>query len=137
VPPLRERAIDIPLLVGRFVAAHGGPTPPKVTRAAMEKLSAHPWPGNVRQLENEIRRAIVLAEDRIDVAELSEDVARGGREVAREAGLGLRGRVDALELQLVKEALARAKGNQTKAAEALGISRFGLQKMMRRLGLRN
>jgi transcriptional regulator with GAF, ATPase, and Fis domain len=136
VPPLRERPQDIPLLVSRFVEQHSLGKKMKVTRSAMDRLSAFPWPGNVRQLENEIRRAIVLADERIDVGELSEEVARGGPGAAREAGFGLKARVDALEIELVKDALSRTKGNQTRAAEMLGISRFGLQKMMRRLGIR-
>jgi serine/threonine-protein kinase PknK len=136
VPPLRERAADIPLLVAHFVEKHAEGRKVKVTRAAMDRLCAFPWPGNVRQLENEIRRAFVLADDRIDVAELSDEVSRGGPNAARNAGLGLKARVDALEAQLLKDALERSKGNQTRAAEALGISRFGLQKMMRRLGIR-
>ncbi|MDB4940993.1 MAG: Response regulator of zinc sigma-54-dependent two-component system, partial [Labilithrix sp.] len=136
VPSLRERTSDIPLLVEHFVQKHAGGRKLKVTRAALDRLVAFPWPGNVRQLENEIRRAFVLADDRIDVTELSEEVARGGPSAARTAGVGLKDRVDALEAQLVKEALERSKGNQTRAAEALGISRFGLQKMMRRLGIR-
>ncbi len=136
VPPLRERTADIPLLVAHFVEKHCEGRKLKVTRAALDRLVAFPWPGNVRQLENEIRRAFVLADDRIDVAELSEEVARGGPNTARNAGLGLKARVDALEVQLVRDALDRTKGNQTRAAEALGISRFGLQKMMRRLGIR-
>jgi transcriptional regulator with PAS, ATPase and Fis domain len=137
VPPLRERPQDIPLLVSRFVEKHSLDKKVKVTRSAMDRLSAFPWPGNVRQLENEIRRAIVLADERIDVGELSEEVSRGGPGAAREAGLGLKARVDALEVQLVKDALSRTKGNQTRAAEMLGISRFDLQKMMRRLGIRS
>jgi transcriptional regulator with GAF, ATPase, and Fis domain len=136
VPPLRERTADIPLLVAHFVEKHAAGRKVKVTRAAMDRLAAFPWPGNVRQLENEIRRAFVLADDRIDVAELSDEVSRGGPSAARNAGLGLKARVDALEAQLVRDALERTKGNQTRAAEALGISRFGLQKMMRRLGIR-
>ena len=136
VPPLRERTADIPLLVAHFTQKHAGGRKLKVTRAALDRLVAFPWPGNVRQLENEIRRAFVLADDRIDVAELSEEVGRGGPNTARNAGLGLKARVDALEAQLVRDALDRSKGNQTRAAEALGISRFGLQKMMRRLGIR-
>ena len=135
VPPLRERTADIPLLVAHFVEKHAAGRKIKVTRAAMDRLVAFPWPGNVRQLENEIRRAFVLADDRIDVAELSDEVSRGGPNAARNAGLGLKARVDALEAQLVKDALERTRGNQTRAAEALGISRFGLQKMMRRLGI--
>jgi transcriptional regulator with GAF, ATPase, and Fis domain len=135
IPPLRERHADIPLLVSHFVDKHSAGKKMKVTRAAIDRLAAFPWPGNVRQLENEVRRALVLAEERIDLAELSDEVARGGGAAARESGLGLKARVDALEAQLVRDALARTKGNQTRAAEMLGISRFGLQKMMRRLGL--
>jgi transcriptional regulator with PAS, ATPase and Fis domain len=137
VPALRERASDIPLLVAHFVEKHAAGRKMKVTRAAMDRLAAFPWPGNVRQLENEVRRAFVLCTgDRIDVTELSDEVSRGGPTAARNAGVGLKARVDALELQLVRDALERTKGNQTRAAEALGISRFGLQKMMRRLGIR-
>ena len=136
VPALRERPSDIPLLVTHLVEKHAEGRKVKVTRAAMDRLTTFPWPGNVRQLENEIRRAFVLADDRIDLAELSDEVARGGPNASRNAGLGLKARVDALEVQLVRDALERTKGNQTRAAEILGISRFGLQKMIRRLGVR-
>jgi transcriptional regulator with GAF, ATPase, and Fis domain len=138
VPPLRERSADIPLLVSHFVEKHGRQREKKikVTRAALDRLSSYPWPGNVRQLENEVRRALVMAEDKIDASDLSEEVARGGPTAAREAGLGLKARIDALETEAVKEALSRTNGNQTRAAEALGISRFGLQKMMRRLKIK-
>jgi transcriptional regulator with GAF, ATPase, and Fis domain len=136
IPPLRERREDIALLVSRFVEKYAEGRKVKVTRAAMDRLSGFPWPGNVRQLENEVRRALVLADERIDIGELSDEVARGGPSAAREAGLGLKARVDALETQLVRDALQKTNGNQTRAAEALGISRFGLQKMMRRLGIK-
>ncbi|MBX3209875.1 MAG: sigma 54-interacting transcriptional regulator, partial [Labilithrix sp.] len=136
VPPLRERREDIPLLVSRFVEKYAAGRKVKVTRAAMDRLGTFPWPGNVRQLENEIRRALVLADDRIDAGELSEEIARGGPSAARDAGLGLKARVDALEAQLVRDALQKTSGNQTRAAEVLGVSRFGLQKMMRRLGIK-
>jgi DNA-binding NtrC family response regulator len=135
VPPLRERREDIPLLVSRFVEKYSVGRKMKVTRAAMDRLTTFPWPGNVRQLENEMRRALVLADDRIDAGELSEEVSRGGPSAARDAGLGLKARVDALEAQLVRDALQKTSGNQTRAAEVLGVSRFGLQKMMRRLGI--
>jgi serine/threonine-protein kinase PknK len=135
VPPLRERTQDIPLLVDHFVKKHAEGKPVRVTRAAIGKLAAFPWPGNVRQLENEVRRAIVLADDgAIDVAELSADVVRGPA-ATKAGGADLRSRVDALEAELVSEALAKTRGNQTKAAQALGLSRFGLQKMMKRLGI--
>jgi serine/threonine-protein kinase PknK len=136
VPALRERADDIPLLVDHFVKKHATGKAVKVTRGAMDKLIAFPWPGNVRQLENEVRRAIVLGEGTIDVGELSAEVARGGPAAARGAGLDLRSRVDGLEGELVREALAKTRGNQTRAAQMLGLSRFGLQKMIKRLKIK-
>jgi transcriptional regulator with GAF, ATPase, and Fis domain len=135
VPSLRERAEDIPLLVAHFVQKHAPGRSVKITRAATAKLTAFAWPGNVRQLENEVRRALVLGEGAIDVGDLSDDVVRGGP-AARGAGLDLRARVDALEAELVREALGKTRGNQTRAANLLGLSRFGLQKMMKRLGVK-
>jgi len=133
VPALRERPEDIPLLVEHLVAKHAAGRKVKITRAAMAKLTTFAWPGNVRQLENEVRRALVLGEGTLDVAELSAEVARGGPGASRSTGLDLRARVDALEAELVVEALSKTRGNQTRAAQVLGLSRFGLQKMMKRL----
>jgi transcriptional regulator with GAF, ATPase, and Fis domain/tRNA A-37 threonylcarbamoyl transferase component Bud32/tetratricopeptide (TPR) repeat protein len=135
VPPLRERSEDVPLLVQHFVNKHAPDRTVKVTRAAMAKLVSFAWPGNVRQLENELRRALVLSDDVIDVAELSDDVRRGGKVAARRDGLNMRSRVDGLETELLLEALTKTRGNQTRAAQLLGLSRFGLQKMMKRLGV--
>jgi serine/threonine-protein kinase PknK len=136
VPSLRERANDIPVLVDHFVRKHAEGRGVKVTRAAMTKLMTFPWPGNVRQLENEVRRALVLGDGAIDVTELSADVVRGGPSAARGSGMDLRARVDALEAEMVVEALTKTRGNQTRAAQMLGLSRFGLQKMMKRLGVK-
>jgi len=133
VPALRERPEDIPLLVDHLVAKHAAGRKVKITRAAMAKLTTFAWPGNVRQLENEVRRALVLGDGVIDVPELSAEVARGGPGASRSTGLDLRARVDALEAELVVEALGKTRGNQTRAAQVLGLSRFGLQKMMKRL----
>jgi serine/threonine-protein kinase PknK len=137
VPPLRDRREDIPLLVDHLVKKHGADRAVKVTRAAMAKLVGFPWPGNVRQLENELRRALVLTDGAIDVGELSPDVVRGGASAARGAGLDMRTRVDGLETELVQEALQKTRGNQTKAAQLLGLSRFGLQKMIKRLKIKS
>ena len=82
VPALRERPEDIPLLFEHFARKHGAGRPVKITRAAMAKLIAFPWPGNVRQLENEVRRALVLSDGAIDLTELSADVVRGGPSAA-------------------------------------------------------
>jgi transcriptional regulator with GAF, ATPase, and Fis domain/tetratricopeptide (TPR) repeat protein len=136
VPSLRDRAEDIPLMVAHFVEKHAAGAKVKVTRVAMAKLVAFPWPGNVRQLENEVRRALVLGEGIIDVAELSPDVVRGGGAASRGGGMDMRSRVDALEAEMLVQALEKTRGNQTRAAQVLGLSRFGLQKMMKRLGIR-
>jgi DNA-binding NtrC family response regulator len=136
VPPLRERRGDIPILVRHFLAKHAAQRTVRVTREAMDRLVAFAWPGNIRQLENEVRRALVLADETIDAGHLSPEVASGGGGVVRsENDLDLRSRVDELELTLVEKALAKTGGNQTRAAELLGLSRFGLQKMMKRLGV--
>jgi len=136
VPALRERPEDVPLLVDHFVRKHAPSRKVKVTRAAMAKLASFPWPGNVRQLENEVRRALVLGDGAIDVGDLSADVVRGGPSASKGAGLDMRSRVDALERELVIEALSKTHGNQTRAAQLLGLSRFGLQKMMKRLKIK-
>ena len=141
VPPLRERAEDIPLIVRRLLEKHspaasldGASFPaPHVTVAAMDRLVAFAWPGNVRQLENEIRRCLVLSDGTIDEDHLSPEIGGGPAPGPRDLGLNVRGRIDALEVVLVREALDRTAGNQTQAAKLLGLSRFGLQKMIKRL----
>ncbi|GMV14784.1 MAG: hypothetical protein AMXMBFR56_30080 [Polyangiaceae bacterium] len=136
VPPLRERRGDIPVLVRHFLAKHSPQRPVRMSREALDRLVAFPWPGNIRQLENEIRRALVLCDEGIDLSHLSPEVASGSSGVARpENELDLRARVDELEATLLEKALAKTGGNQTRAAELLGLSRFGLQKMMKRLGV--
>jgi transcriptional regulator with GAF, ATPase, and Fis domain/tetratricopeptide (TPR) repeat protein len=140
LPPLRERRDDIPLLVEHFLVKHAraaGGKPLKLQRAALQKLVGYRWPGNVRELENEILRAAALGGEVITVADLSPQVAAGDPEAAWESpdDLGLKKRVERLERTLLREALARADGNQTQAARLLGLSRFGLQKKLRRYGL--
>jgi transcriptional regulator with GAF, ATPase, and Fis domain/tetratricopeptide (TPR) repeat protein len=134
VPALRERRGDVPLLVRHFMAIYSQKRKVSISKAALDALAAYRWPGNIRQLENEVRRALVLADDVITPDILSPDVlAREGGDAASSDALNLRGRVDALEGELVRTALKRTDGNQTRAAELLGLSRFGLQKMIKRL----
>jgi transcriptional regulator with GAF, ATPase, and Fis domain/serine/threonine protein kinase len=137
VPPLRERIGDIPILVRYFITRHAGGKRIGMDRAALDALALFAWPGNVRQLENEVRRALVLADDQIRLEHLSREVVSAARGPGKpEDEFDLRGRVDALEADLVRAALRRTQGNQTRAAELLGLSRFGLQKMMKRLEIR-
>jgi transcriptional regulator with PAS, ATPase and Fis domain len=143
LPPLRDRSEDIPLLVDSFLDRFAGQVGALATRktvhpAALARLCAYRWPGNVRELENEILRAAAFAGPQITVADLSPHVAAGGDGALSPSaaeGLLLRPRVERLERTLINEALAQHAGNQTRAAEALGLSRFGLQKKLRRYGL--
>ncbi len=138
LPPLRERREDIPLLIHHLLAKlAGGNTPPKsVEASAMARLCAYRWPGNVRELENEIARAAAFSGTAITTHDLSPHVAAASDPsliVSDEPdGLRLRPRVERLETILVREAMQRFGGNQTKAADALGLSRFGLQKKLKR-----
>ena len=90
----------------------------------------------MRELENELARAHALSGERITTADLSPAVAAGGEGGAALAAdldsLSLKPRVERLERSLIREALGRSGNNQTKAAELLGLSRFGLQKKLKR-----
>jgi transcriptional regulator with GAF, ATPase, and Fis domain len=151
LPPLRERREDIPAMVEHILASQaastspsraqpGATTPPRVARgiepAALSRLMAYRWPGNVRELENELMRAAAMSHGTITSADLSPHV--GGDETGaltpedHPDNLTLRPRVERLERSLLREALGRHAGNQTRAAEALGLSRFGLQKKLKR-----
>lgn len=137
IPALRERFGDVPLLARHFVTRYAEGKPVVLDEEALELLSRFPWPGNVRQLENEMRRALVLCEGVITAAHLSDEVRRVALQARpRPEGLDLRAHLDSLERDLVTRALERTHGNQTRAAELLGVSRFGLQKMVRRLEIR-
>lgn len=133
VPALRERKEDIPLLVAHFLSRHTDRAR-TLSDAALARLCSFPWPGNVRQLENEIRRMIVLGGDQLTAADLSPELLAGTSQPGPEAKT-LREKIDALERQLVIEALEQYGGNRTRAADALGLSRFGLQKMTQRLNI--
>ncbi len=138
LPLLRERREDIPALVDHFVSERAGERRPRITKRAMEALLSYSWPGNVRQLENEITRALVLCENVLEEEHLSEAVLGGdaGSLPKRdETDLEMGARVDALKSWLIRTALRRTGGNRSRAADLLGVSRFGLQKMIARLGL--
>ncbi len=129
LPPLRDRLEDLPALIEPRLARRPDAPPLRLSARALDALRAYSWPGNVRQLENEIARASLVARDCIDAEHLSADV-RNSAPSASPAGL--KAQVEALERRLVEEALVAHAGNQTRAARALGLSRFGLQKMLRR-----
>jgi two-component system response regulator HupR/HoxA len=144
LPPLRERKTDIPLLAHHFLDIANGKMGRKIqgfTNAAIDRLVAHEWSGNVRELENEIERTVALAGEAsaISVDMLSEHIrgAMPAMNVSPEAFAGdiaLSEAVDALKRNMILAALAET-GSKTRAAERLGIPRQSLQKMMKRLAL--
>ncbi|MEZ6017820.1 MAG: sigma 54-interacting transcriptional regulator [Planctomycetota bacterium] len=145
LPPLRERRDDIPLLAEHLLARAARDAArnlPVLPHEVMAALVAHDWPGNVRELENEMRRIIVLAKDEVRLEHLSEVVQEGrtkegavkGTAVVLEQG-DIRGAVADLERRSIEAALAQAGNNKSRAADALGISRFALQRKLLRYGL--
>ncbi len=136
VPALRDRREDIPELVAHFLQ-RSARREVSVDRAALAALCAAPWPGNVRQLQNEVLRAAVLSEDVIRAEHLTVGVSSPEPRAAPtgHSGLDLRNAVEDVERAMVLRALASHGGNQTRAAKTLGLSRFGLQKKLRRLGI--
>jgi two-component system response regulator HupR/HoxA len=144
LPPLRERKTDIPLLAHHFLDIANGKMGRKIqgfTNAAIDRLSAHEWSGNVRELENEIERTVALAGDEsaVSVDMLSEHIrgAMPAMNVSPEAFAGdiaLSEAVDSLKRNMILAALAETS-SKTRAAERLGIPRQSLQKMMKRLAL--
>ena len=137
VPPLRERREDIPPLIDHFVRkfAEANRKPlAGLTPAARDLLLRYDYPGNVRELENLIERAVVLTrDDVIGPADLPLTLQDATTEVAEPAGLSAA--VEALERRLIREALAGAAGVQTRAAEAMGISERVLRYKLKKYGL--
>jgi two-component system response regulator HupR/HoxA len=147
VPPLRERPEDIPALAEFFTAKHSASVGRKIlgiTAKALEKLEAYEFPGNIRELENEVRRMLALAKDGeyLTTQHMSlgilEASARRPIQPASQflpEGDTLKDRVESLERHLVREALARYRWNQSRVAEELGLSRVGLANKIKRYGL--
>ena len=144
VPPLRERAGDVAIMVGHFLPRlrqryEKGPV--EVSPEALKVLSGYPWPGNVRELENVLDQVFALgrAETRIDLEHLPPGLKGGALEVgeAPDSFGGDEGPTTFRqgEALLIRQALQRANGNKTQAARALGISRPLLYKRIKEYGI--
>ena len=146
VPPLRERREDIPLLIEHFLDTHSArlsrPRPEVDPEAMAILLNAH-WPGNVRQLENALERALVLSDDVICAsglpAELAQDPPSDSPVLQIATGpsddLSIKSRSAALERELIAEALRRTGGNRSQAAKLLELSYKALLYKIRDYGL--
>jgi DNA-binding NtrC family response regulator len=133
LPALRDRIEDIPLLASHFLreqAGRYGKTARVFTADAMRSLCAHSWPGNVRELRHAVERAVLLAHGEVvDVADLDLRPRADAGERLDEMTL------EDAEKQLIRKALARADGNVSRAAEALGLSRSALYRRIQQYGL--
>jgi two-component system response regulator HupR/HoxA len=134
LPPLRERLQDIPALAEHFLRVYrerARRAIPGFTTDALRCLRAYPFPGNVRELENEVERAVALADDGepIGVEHLSERIRQGTAAAATPPTLVEA--IERLKRRMIEDAL-RECGSKTRAAERLGLSRQSLQQMLRR-----
>jgi DNA-binding NtrC family response regulator/ligand-binding sensor domain-containing protein len=142
VPPLRERLDDIPLLAEHFLhkaCRHLNKDLDGFADSVMRMLQSYPWPGNVRELENEIYRAVALAEDgmKLQTYHFSPQIARGEslvREILSET-LSYSEALDQFRRRLIEETLRECNGNRTEAARRLGMHRPNLIRLMKRLGI--
>ncbi len=142
VPPLRERRDDVPLLARYFLqryTAEFGKAIDGFSDEALAVLSAHDWPGNVRELENEVQRVVIQADpgERVSPGLLSPRVRQTESLLlgASQAKGTLREMVDQVERQILQETLREHGNNKTAAAKTLGITREGLHKKLKQLGI--
>ena len=134
LPPLRERTGDVPALADHFLrqaCRRARRAVPAVGTDALQMLQTYPWPGNVREMENELERAVALAENGrpLGPSHLSERIVAGAGTVS--AVPTLNEAVEALKRRMIEDALHEC-GSKTRAAERLGLTRQSLQQMLRR-----
>jgi two-component system response regulator PilR (NtrC family) len=142
LPPLRDRREDIPVLAQHFLEKFSPTSAMQVSQDAMRALMAYPWPGNVRQLENAVERAVALSAGRqqLELTDLPAEVhvAPPSTEAPfvelPEDGLDLPGYLAAIERDLIQRSLDRTGGNRNRAAELLHIKRTTLVEKLKRFG---
>jgi transcriptional regulator with PAS, ATPase and Fis domain len=149
LPPLRERAGDVSLLIRYFLRQHSrkrGMTVTQIEAGALARLEQYRWPGNVREVENLTERLVILNEDGvIRISDLPDyicdaDVASSGEQLSFRdlrlppEGVDLNGFMQTIEDQLILQALSRTGGNKTLAAELLRLNRTTLIERMRKKG---
>jgi len=143
VPPLRDRKEDTPILLDHFLARgckEKGVALKTFAKRALEKIYDYTWPGNIRELENEVERLIVLSGDdpRVSADMLSPRIRDHGAN-AKVQGVRVSGKLkdalEELEKTMIREGLRRTKWNKSRLAKELGISRAGLIMKVEKYGL--
>ncbi len=144
IPPLRARPEDVPLLASHFLRRFAPDKPLRLTQAAERALSAYDWPGNVRELRNVVQRIALFADGEIGVTDLPPEVGDGHalhllvKACSRcmvDESLTYAEVVNCLETNLLRQALADAGGNRSRAAKALGLSLSTLRDKLKKYGL--
>jgi DNA-binding NtrC family response regulator len=143
LPALRERREDIPLLAQHFLQKLASETGRSITisQEALRRLMAFPWPGNVRQLENVIERALAFSGGRaqLDVQDLSTEIQNQPTPTDSSAawfpedGVDFDRYIEAVELSLIRRSLERTQGNKRQAAKLLNLKRTTLIEKLKRL----
>jgi DNA-binding NtrC family response regulator len=142
LPPLRDRRDDIPVLAQHFLEKFAPGAQIQISQVAMRVLMAYPWPGNVRQLENAVERAVTLGGGRkeIDVVDLPPEIQDVPQALSTpfvefpDDGLDMPAYLTSIERDLIRRSLERTGGNRNKAAELLRIKRTTLVEKLKRLG---
>jgi DNA-binding NtrC family response regulator len=142
IPPLREHKEDIPDLVNHFLARFAADSEKEIegiTTAALDALMEYHWPGNVRQLENSVERAVALSRGRvIDEKDIHLDTRQsksGSAATSANQFLPEGMTLEQWEDNMIREALRRANGNKSQAARLLGLSRNALRYRLGKLGV--
>jgi two-component system NtrC family response regulator len=134
LPPLRERGEDILLLARTLQQRYAAEINKKVTGFSQEavfELQSYSWPGNIREMENRVKRAVIMAEGpTLSLADLELS-----SKFAEPEGQGLLEARDTLEKEMIIQALSKHRGNRTRAAAELSISRPTLYERMQKLGM--
>jgi len=145
LPPLRDRRDDIPLLVQHFLQKLGAEqVPPRavtMSQEALRRLMTYTWPGNVRQLENIVERALAFSQGRsqIDVGDFGPEIQAAAAEPNDvsawfpDEGMDLERYIEGVELTLIKRSLERTHGNKVQAAKLLNLKRTTLIEKLKRL----
>jgi two-component system, NtrC family, response regulator AtoC len=138
LPPLRERRDDIALLVNTFLqqcARENNKDVRDITQEAVNVLMAYDWPGNVRELRNTIEQMVVLARgERLTVRDVPAAI-RGGADLTKISVVRTGMTVEEAERQLIIQALKEMRGNRTRAAKKIGMSRRTLHRKLKKYGL--
>jgi len=139
VPPLRERASDIPLLAASFLrhfAEENGRRPKTFTGEAIDLLLGYRWPGNVRELRNLVERLVIMTDgDEIGAGEVGAVLGEGRERADGRGSLPLRERLERFEVGIIRDALRESGGNVAETARRLRTDRANLHRKMRRFGI--